>query len=114
MPVCEITTNVTPADAAALSARAAAAAAEVLGKPLSYVMALVTVNASLTFGGTAAPAAYVTVGSIGAVGGARNAPIVARMTELVARELGVPPDRIYVGIRDIPRTDFGHNGATFA
>ncbi|KAI8318928.1 Tautomerase/MIF [Martensiomyces pterosporus] len=114
MPTCEIITNVQPADAQALSAKASALVAELLSKPLGYVLAFVTVNPSLTFGGTDLPAAYVTIGSIGSVGGDKNSPIVAGITDFVSRELTVRPDRIYVGIHDIPPADFGHNGRTFA
>ncbi|KAJ2156988.1 hypothetical protein GGF46_004808 [Coemansia sp. RSA 552] len=113
MPLCEITTNVTPDDAQALSAEAAGVVAQLLSKPLAYVMAMVHVNPSLTFGGNGEPAAYVSIGSIGAVGGDKNKAIVAGVTELVGRALGVDASRTYVGIQDIPRTDFGLGGRTF-
>ncbi|KAJ2332609.1 hypothetical protein GGH91_006133 [Coemansia sp. RSA 2671] len=116
MPTCEILCNALGAgvDAGALSAKAAAVVAQLLSKPLGYMMAYVTVNPSLTVGGTDAPAAYVSIASIGAVGGPKNGAIVAEMTGFISRELGIQPERIFVGIRDMPASDFGHNGKTFA
>ncbi|KAJ2055657.1 hypothetical protein GGI17_006564 [Coemansia sp. S146] len=116
MPTCEIICNTLSADvdAKALSAKAAAVVAQLLSKPLSYMMSYVTVNPSLTFGGTDAPAAYVSIASIGAVGGPKNGIIVAEITALVTRELGIQPERVFVGIRDISADSFGHNGLTFA
>ncbi|KAI9504682.1 hypothetical protein GGI25_000668 [Coemansia spiralis] len=114
MPHCKITANVQCADAKALSVKASNTVAQLLGKPLSYVMAFVTHNPSLTFGGTDEPAAYVSIGSIGAVGGAKNKTIVAGITDLISSELNIKPNRIYVGIQDIDPTEFGFNGSTFA
>ncbi|KAJ1743705.1 hypothetical protein LPJ55_000415 [Coemansia sp. RSA 990] len=114
MPLCEITTNVRTADTKALSLKAASTVAELLSKPLAYVMAEVKHSPSLTFGGTDEAAVLVNIASLGAVGGDKNKAIVAGITALVGKELAVPPNRVYVWIHDIPRTDFGFNGSTFA
>ncbi|KAJ1962984.1 hypothetical protein GGI12_002315 [Dipsacomyces acuminosporus] len=114
MPTVEIITNVQGADTKALSVKASEVVAKLLSKPQGYVLAFVTVNPSLTFAGNELPAALVNIGSIGSVGGPRNQPIVAGITGFIASELDVSPQRIYVSIRDIPATDFGHNGSTFA
>ncbi|KAJ2068427.1 hypothetical protein GGI01_002188 [Coemansia sp. RSA 376] len=116
MPTCEILCNVLSADvdAKALSAKASVMVAQLLSKPLGYMMTYVTVNPSLTLGGTDAPAAYVSIASIGAVGEPTNGIIVAETTALVTRELGIQPERIFVGIRDMSVDSFGHNGQLFA
>ncbi|KAJ1842099.1 hypothetical protein LPJ70_003961, partial [Coemansia sp. RSA 2708] len=95
MPLCEITTSIEPRDTKALSLKAASVVADLLSKPLSYVMALVHYNPSLTFGGTDEAAVLVNVGSIGAVGGEKNKAIVAGITELIGQELVVPANRVY-------------------
>ncbi|KAJ1664564.1 hypothetical protein IW140_000989 [Coemansia sp. RSA 1813] len=114
MPICQITINTQPQDAKALSTKASAIVAELLSKPLSYVMTIVTYNESLTFGGTDEPAAYVHIGSIGSVGGDKNKPIVAGITAFMEAELGIKPARMNVLIQSIDRADLGLNGSTFA
>ncbi|KAJ2399145.1 hypothetical protein GGI23_002825 [Coemansia sp. RSA 2559] len=114
MPLCQIITNTRPKDSKALSTKASSAVAELLSKPLGYVMTMVTYNSSLMFGGTDEPAAYVQIGSIGSVGGNNNIRIVAGITKLVAAELDVESSRIYVAIQDIDGAEFALNGSTFA
>ncbi|KAJ1664563.1 hypothetical protein IW140_000988 [Coemansia sp. RSA 1813] len=114
MPLCRITTNSQLQDAKALSTKASATVAELLSKPLSYVMTIVTHNESMTLGGTDEPAAYVHIGSIGSVGGDKNKPIVAGITDLLAAELGVKPARICVAVQEIDRTELAFNGTTLA
>ncbi|KAJ1798906.1 hypothetical protein LPJ59_002189 [Coemansia sp. RSA 2399] len=114
MPLCQIITNIRPMNSKALSIKVSSTVAELLSKPLSYVMAMVTYNSSLTFGGTDEPAAYVQIGSIGSVGGNSNINIVTGITNLVAAELDVEASRIYVAIQDIDGAEFALNGSTFA
>ncbi|KAJ1644637.1 hypothetical protein LPJ64_003713 [Coemansia asiatica] len=114
MPVVEIKTNVKSADSQEFSAKVAHAVAELLSKPLSYVMAYVTYTPSMTMGAEGSPAAYVRVGSIGAVGGSKNNTVAAGITGLLETELGIAADRVYVDIRDIARNDIALDGKTFA
>ncbi|KAJ2796049.1 hypothetical protein H4R20_005670 [Coemansia guatemalensis] len=111
MPHCEVTTNVQAADPKELSLKAASVVAELLSKPLSFVTSIVNYNAGMICGGSDAPAAYIMIGSIGSVGGSKNAPIIAGVTKLFSEALGISPERINVEIRDIPRGNYGINGA---
>jgi Macrophage migration inhibitory factor (MIF) len=61
----------------------------------------------MTFGGTAEPAAYTSVASLGNVGPAVNPEVVKVVTGLLDKHCGVPADRCYVHVLDIPRGDFG-------
>ncbi|PIA15621.1 Tautomerase/MIF [Coemansia reversa NRRL 1564] len=112
MPHCEVTTNVQPADTKALSLKAANLIAELLSKPLSYVTSIINHNSGMVFGGSDAPAAYIMIGSIGSVGGEKNNAIIAGVTKLFSEALGVNSERISIEIRDIPRANYGINGAT--
>ncbi|KAJ1805830.1 hypothetical protein LPJ56_005276 [Coemansia sp. RSA 2599] len=114
MPVVEITTNVQSADSPDFSAKMAHAVAKILSKPVSYVMVFATYSQSMTMGAEGSPAAYVRVGSIGAVGGSKNNAIAAEITGLLGAELGVAAERVYVDIRDIARSDIALGGKTFA
>ena len=53
MPVLQITTNVTVTDADALAKQASRLAAEILGKPESYVMVSINGDTDLIFAGNA-------------------------------------------------------------
>lgn len=65
----------------------------------------------LIFGGSAAPAAYTNVASLGNVGTPEvNAEITKVVTGLLGEQADVPPERCYVHVVDIPRGDFGWSG----
>ncbi|KAJ2518451.1 hypothetical protein H4217_003327 [Coemansia sp. RSA 1939] len=110
MPLCNIITNVQAHNAKALSIKASALVAELLSKPQSYVLSMVTHNSSLTFGGTDEPTACLHIWSIGSVGGDKNRPLFAGITKLVADELGIKPSRINIYTRDVDISDYGING----
>ncbi|KAJ2503918.1 hypothetical protein GGI11_007553 [Coemansia sp. RSA 2049] len=76
-------------------------------------MTIITYNSSLTFGGTGKPAVFVYLGSAGSVGGKKNKPIVAGVTELLASELDIDPNRINIFIEEIDISQLGLGGKTF-
>ena len=114
MPLISVKTSSPLSGAASpLLMALSAALASQLGKPERYVMALVEGNVAMTFAGDAAPSCYVEVKSIGALDGDRTRQVSAMVCELIARHLGIPADRIYIGFEDVPGRLWGWNGSTF-
>jgi len=97
---------------AELTQQASAFAAELLGKPESYVMAAVTPGTVMTFGGSVAPAAFIEVKSIGLPEAQCNA-FAASISRFIQSALGIEPDRVFIDFSDLPRTRFAWNGKTF-
>lgn len=87
--------------------------AKLLGKPESYVCVRVNANQMMIFGGSDAPCALVVLDSIGAVGGAKNQKLVPPIMKHVEEALGIPQDRFYITINDVPGSNMGWNGSTF-
>jgi phenylpyruvate tautomerase len=114
MPVLKLQTNlaVVGQQAETMLRQASAAAAELLGKPERYVVAILEADTPMTFGGTTAPAAYLELKSIG-LPRERTPELSRKLTDLVAGGLGVSPDRIYIEFSDSERDLWGWNGATF-
>jgi phenylpyruvate tautomerase len=114
MPTLRILTNAqVPADARGLLlARASRTVAEMLGKPESYVMVILEDGRDLMFAGTAAPAAYLEVKSLG-LPQARAAQYSRTLCDLLADTLGIPADRVYIEFAAPAPGLFGWNGGTF-
>ena len=114
MPTLRILTNVqVPADArASLLATASRALAELLGKPESYVMVMLEEGRDLYFAGSAAPAAYLEVKSLG-LPESRTPDYSHALCDLVGQLIGVPADRTYIEFATPPRHMFGWNNGTF-
>ncbi len=114
MPVLLIRTNVARDDeeTRCLTARASAAVAGFLGKPESAMLAGATTGAALAFGGDDGPAAYVELKSIGLT--AAQCPELSRqICDFLAKDLGVPPKRIYIEFSAIDGKMFGSDGRTY-
>jgi phenylpyruvate tautomerase len=86
--------------------------AEVLGKPERYVMVTVS-QAPLLFGGDNSPAAFVELRSIGGLGPETNQTLSQRLCELIDQSAGIPKERTFLNFVDVPRSHWGHSGATF-
>eukprot|EP00168_Porphyra_purpurea_P018389 TRINITY_DN6822_c0_g1_i1.p2 TRINITY_DN6822_c0_g1~~TRINITY_DN6822_c0_g1_i1.p2 ORF type:complete len:117 (-),score=18.69 TRINITY_DN6822_c0_g1_i1:111-461(-) len=99
---------------AALSDKLSAALAEMLAKPLQYVMVAVQAGVHMRFGGSLAPAASLELLSIGRLGEEENKGYSARLCKLLQDEAGVSPDRVYIRFLDVERANLGWNGKTFA
>src|SRR5262245_3273921 len=67
-----------------------------LGKPEAYVMTAFEPVATMTFAGTAEPAAYVELKSIGRFTPELTAALSAEICERLSKALGVPKARIYI------------------
>ena len=114
MPLLKIQTNSPyPAEQAnALLAKASRRVAEALGKPERYVMVSLETNPHMLFAGDGAPLAYLELKSIGLPEG-RTAELSAMLCGLVAENLGVAADRVYIEFADAPHKMWGWNGGTF-
>ncbi len=114
MPLLRIETNVNldTAAAEALVAQASQVIARELGKPECYVMVTVQSGTPMVMAGTAEPAAFLELRSIGLPDGKTGA-LSEALCGLIEREIGVPQDRIYINFADVPRSHWGWNGGTF-
>lgn len=114
MPFFRIETNVSMEHSAAreLAAKASDLAAKALGKPEQYVQAMVSPGAALLHGGTDAPAAAVSLFSIG-LSESQCAPLSETICAFLEQELSIPPDRVYINFKDLQRSWFGWNMGTF-
>jgi phenylpyruvate tautomerase len=113
MPLLELRTNLALSELhqATFSATLSAAAAQLLGKPETYVMVIVQAGQHIRFGGNETPAAMLTVKSLGLL--PRTAEYSAVLCDLLAEELGLDPARIYIEFADPPRSHWGWNRSTF-
>jgi hypothetical protein len=112
MPFIKVETNVAvPGEAACLKGLSALAA-DILGKPESYVLAVLEPEKKLLFGGTADPAAFVSLDSIG-LPEDRTAQFSTAICEFLKRELSIPGNRVYIAFGNIQRHLFGWDGGTF-
>ena len=66
-----------------------------------------------SFATTEEPCCFVELFSIGAIGGAKNTAIAAKVMAIVEDKLGVSKARCYMSFHDAQRSDFAWNGATF-
>ncbi|WP_207259868.1 phenylpyruvate tautomerase MIF-related protein [Desulfovibrio sp. Huiquan2017] len=112
MPFIKVETNVRVPDETACLKRLSALAAELLGKPESYVLAELEPGKRLSFGGTADPAAFVTLDSIG-LPEDRTPELSAGLCDFLNRELAIPGNRVYIAFGNIERHLFGWDGRTF-
>ncbi len=114
MPYVRVETNA-PLDAGArdeLAGRLSALAARLTGKPERWVMVRVEAGAALLYGGSDEAAAFVEFKSIGL--DATDCPTFsAALCGLLREDAGVPPERVYIEFKELPRAMFGWNGATF-
>jgi phenylpyruvate tautomerase len=85
--------------------------AERIGKPETYVMGTLTTE-SMIMSGTAEPAAFVDVRSIGGLSDAVNRQISQDIATLAQAHLGVPADRLFLNFTDVPANHWGWRGST--
>jgi phenylpyruvate tautomerase len=114
MPYLKIQTNTGVDEAArtALMAKASQLVSEQLDKPERYVMVAFQACATMLFAGSDAPLAYLELKSIG-LPAASTAGLSAALCDLMAQELDIPRERVYIEFADAQRNMWGWNGATF-
>ena len=87
-------------------------AAESIGKPESYVMALLS-PATMSMAGEIGPAAFLDVRSIGGLNQKVNREISKRVAALLGERLEIPANRVYISFNSVSGVDWGYNGSTF-
>ena len=112
MPLLQIKTNTSIAQQHELAKAISQKAAEILGKPESYVMVTIDDQQTLIFAGTDEPAAYVELKSIN-LPESETAQISSQLCELIHTETDIEPGRIYIEFSNAQRHMWGWNGATF-
>ncbi|GIX79067.1 macrophage migration inhibitory factor [Caerostris extrusa] len=88
--------------------------AEILKKPISYVVVHVNPDQLMSWAGTSDPCAVATLGSIGSLGTSQNAKISKALFDHVKDNLGINSDRMYITYVDLERANVGYLGTTFA
>lgn len=87
-------------------------AAEAIGKPEAYVMALVSPSV-ISMAAEVGPAAFLDVRSIGGLNRSVNQEISKRVATLLEQRFEIPADRVYIGFTSVTGVDWGYNGTTF-
>ena len=114
MPLVSITTN-SPRFAERqndLISSLSSTVSAMLGKSERFVMVKAEHNPAMLFGGTDAPLAYVELKSIG-LPETQAKSFSSELCRVIADELEVFPDRIYIEFTDAPRQLWGWNSGTF-
>lgn len=114
MPTLRLLTNVEIAteDRQAVMAELSQQVAKLLGKPESYVMVILETGRDLLFAGTAKPAAYLELKSLGLA--ETQTPELSRgLCEWLESRLAIPAQRVYIEFANPPRQLFGWNKGTF-
>lgn len=114
MPLLKITTNreIEHAQRVALLSAASERVANLLGKPERYVMVSLEFNGDMIFGGETSPVAYLELKSIG-LPEERTTELSNFLCELIADQLEIPPDRVYIEFSNAERHLWGWNSTTF-
>ena len=112
MPVLQITTNVTIDNADALAKQASKLAAEILGKPESYVMVSINGAAELIFAGSNDPCAHLMLKSLG-LPESETRTYSEKLCGFIEQQLGVLPSRTYIEFSNPERHMFGWDNRTF-
>ena len=112
MPYIKIQTPVNAKDPEGLCKKVSALTAKLLGKPESYVQVAVSKPEAMTFGGTAEPAAFLEVKSIGLPEGSTRV-ISEKLCALLEEELSIHQNRIYIEFANAQGHMWGWDGKTF-
>jgi phenylpyruvate tautomerase len=116
MPLCQVFTNVPAAASSvqqALLADLSGLLAAHFGKPERWVMTCLVPGVAMTFAGTSAPTAFVTVKNIGTMKPDETSALSQGLCARLEKALGVPCDRVYVEFADEVDYLWGWNGGTF-
>jgi len=116
MPLIELDTSCEVAEASkkqALVAGLSRLAAEGTGKPEQYVMSCVRDRVAMAMSGSAAPCALVTVKAVGGLSKSVNQGLAGKITQMLQKELAIPPERVYVTFEELDAGHWAWKGKTF-
>ncbi|PSP17889.1 MAG: hypothetical protein BRC58_04915 [Cyanobacteria bacterium QS_8_64_29] len=115
MPLIKVQASVAEpqsGDANALLGTLSARLAEQTGKPESTVMTAFEPNVPMTFAGTADPACYVEIKSVGEIPPEQARAMSHAVCQQIEQSLGVPANRTYITFSPTEGTLWGWNGST--
>ena len=76
-------------------------------------MACIHENLAMVMSGAAGPCALVTVKAIGGLSKSVNQTLAAKVSQLLQKELSIPPKRVYVTFEELAPTHWAWDGKTF-
>lgn len=112
MPMIKIQTSSAIEDSSSVLKKLSSLAADVVGKPESYIMTSLEANVPMTFAGSCDPAAYIECLSIG-LGDSDTKSLSAFLCTFCENELGVSRARVYIAFSGPKGSMWGWNGSTF-
>lgn len=114
MPYLKLTTNITISkdQSPQLLTQFSQLLAKETGKPERYVMVELEGNKDMLFGGTHEPLAYVECKSIG-LSTQQAKSLSASIPQLLASNLMLSAERVYIEFSNCPGNFWGWNGSTF-
>lgn len=112
MPYFHIRTNHTVEDPTTLLGECSRVIADALGKSEKFVMTAIDQRQPMTFAGSSAPCALVSLTSIG-LPSAQTGELSASITQLLVDRMELDGERIYIDFRNAERAFWGWNGSTF-
>ncbi len=116
MPLLNLFSSAQPPDEPALDGMLASFStllARELGKPERYVMVSLTPRATMSFGGSRAPACYAELKNVGTLSGERVEQLSEILCAAIAKALSLPKDRIYIEFTNADGALWGFDGGTF-
>ncbi len=94
-------------------AGAAAALAEVAGKPENYLFVSLQGGQTLFLAGRRAAGAVVEISLVGSLTKAQKKDLTARFSDLCRKSLGLSGESVYIIFHEVPGENWGWNGGTF-
>ncbi|TKR66907.1 hypothetical protein L596_023134 [Steinernema carpocapsae] len=111
MPCCILDTNVTNASHE-IAKIVSENVAKCLKKPETNVMVQVNPGKIMCFGGSSDPCAILQIRSIGAISKESNNAAASVLNQLLAEQLGVEANRIFIEFFDVNGENLARSGAT--
>ena len=114
MPYLKLTTNIAigKEQSPTLLSRFSQLLAKETGKPERYVMVELADGKDMLFGGNSEPLAYLECKSIG-LSPQQAKALSAAISQLLANELQIAAERVYIEFSNCPANLWGWNGSTF-
>jgi len=114
MPYLKLTTNIAinKEQSPKLLSRFSQLLAKETGKPERYVMVELAGDKDMLFGGSSDPLAFVECKSIG-LSAQQAKSLSASISQLLASDLQLPAERVYIEFSNCPGDLWGWNGSTF-
>ncbi|XP_015923734.1 macrophage migration inhibitory factor homolog [Parasteatoda tepidariorum] len=115
MPILTIQTNVPKSEIPEDFLKVTASlVAEILRKPLSYVLVQINPDQLLSWGGGTGRCGHAELNSIGNLGKEENIALSKQLFSHFEKTLKIPSDKMYIKFEDLKKENVGYAGTTFA